>query len=178
MHLEIPEPCHENWNAMTPQEKGSFCDKCCKVVIDFTEMATEKVIEYINGRKNDHVCGRFRPDQIVVPATQKIKPSLPHRAKLFLAALVLVFGGMLFTAFTSTNGTMMSMNDFAVHKSIIDSPTVKTNVPPAKDTLKDVLMGKVEQTPKGEVKCVNTDTTAQHHKLMGKPMMNNTAMPK
>ena len=33
----IPEPCHENWNKMTPQEQGRHCAVCSKVVVDFTK---------------------------------------------------------------------------------------------------------------------------------------------
>jgi hypothetical protein len=34
--LQIPEPCHEDWNKMTPVHKGRFCDSCEKAVVDFT----------------------------------------------------------------------------------------------------------------------------------------------
>ncbi|HET6993111.1 MAG TPA: hypothetical protein VFJ43_17385 [Bacteroidia bacterium] len=49
MHIEVQEPCHENWQNMSPQarkdsfgEKGRHCDKCCKTVFDFTEMRMGK----------------------------------------------------------------------------------------------------------------------------------------
>ena len=34
----IPNPCHEDWNKMTPEDKGRHCSVCDKVVIDFTKM--------------------------------------------------------------------------------------------------------------------------------------------
>lgn len=32
--FQIPEPCSEDWNEMTPTEKGAFCNKCSKEVLD------------------------------------------------------------------------------------------------------------------------------------------------
>ena len=60
--ITIPEPCHEDWNKMTPQEKGRFCDKCEKCVIDFTGLSTQQMFNHINSGKD--LCGRFRPDQL------------------------------------------------------------------------------------------------------------------
>jgi len=60
--ITIPEPCHEDWSKMTPQEKGRFCNKCDKCVIDFTGLSTQLMFNHINSGKD--ICGRFRPDQL------------------------------------------------------------------------------------------------------------------
>ncbi len=93
-HLEIPKPCHENWDMMSKQEQGRHCGVCSKVVMDFTAMSTEKVINFISKRKSESICGRFRPDQI---KSDEIK-STPNRRRVFMAAVFLVFGGMLFNS--------------------------------------------------------------------------------
>jgi len=41
-HLfQIPELCSENWNEMTPTEKGAFCKKCSKEVLDLRALSPE-----------------------------------------------------------------------------------------------------------------------------------------
>ena len=50
----IPKPCHENWEQMTPNEKGRFCSSCSKTVIDFTKPNSFTEIQDF-----ENVCGRF-----------------------------------------------------------------------------------------------------------------------
>jgi hypothetical protein len=70
INLSIPKPCHENWNAMTPSEKGKFCGSCQKTVIDFTEMSDRQIAEFFK-KPPSSVCGRVYNDQlhrdIVIP---------------------------------------------------------------------------------------------------------------
>ncbi len=58
----IPKPCHEDWDKMTPSEKGRFCSSCSKEVVDFTAMNKVDIIDFLE-RKNK-VCGRFKKGQI------------------------------------------------------------------------------------------------------------------
>jgi hypothetical protein len=60
--IEIPKPCNENWNKMTPTEKGMYCSNCKKEVIDFTGFSNYKLAKRIN--QNETICGRFLPSQI------------------------------------------------------------------------------------------------------------------
>lgn len=63
LQLNIAEPCHENWQNMTPQEQGRFCGSCQKTVVDFTMMSDQEVLNYF--LKTDHnVCGRMAEDQL------------------------------------------------------------------------------------------------------------------
>lgn len=65
VHLTIPEPCHENWNQMTPQDKGRFCGSCQKQVVDFTTMTDQQLIRFFTEKKEEgSVCGRFHNDQL------------------------------------------------------------------------------------------------------------------
>ena len=64
IQLHIPKPCHENWNNMTPAEKGRFCGSCQKQVVDFTGMRDEQVIAFFRRETTGSVCGRFMEDQL------------------------------------------------------------------------------------------------------------------
>ena len=62
--LQIPEPCHEDWNKMTPGDKGRFCDSCQKTVHDFTGMSDAQLIAFFKKPSTASVCGRFYNDQL------------------------------------------------------------------------------------------------------------------
>jgi hypothetical protein len=62
--LSIPVPCGEDWGQMTPVERGRHCQRCCKTVVDFTEMSDAEVLRYISENVGAKVCGRLMPDQL------------------------------------------------------------------------------------------------------------------
>ena len=83
--LNIPKPCSENWDNMSPSEKGRFCGSCEKQVIDFT-MMNERQIAVFFKKKNRSVCGRFNADQL--DATYTIpKKRIPWVRYFFQIAL-------------------------------------------------------------------------------------------
>jgi len=72
IQLSIAEPCHENWDGMTPVEKGKFCGACQKQVVDFSNMSDRQVAEFfkkpiMSQSKDGAVCGRFMTDQLDRP---------------------------------------------------------------------------------------------------------------
>lgn len=64
IQLSIPEPCHEDWNAMTQVEKGKFCDSCQKQVVDFSAMSDRQLAEFFKKPSIGSVCGRFMTEQL------------------------------------------------------------------------------------------------------------------
>lgn len=63
MKITIPKPCHENWDLMTPAEKGRFCSVCTKVVRDFTDCSDEEIVSEISNSE-EKICGNFRTTQL------------------------------------------------------------------------------------------------------------------
>lgn len=63
MKIIISNPCHENWENMTPQEKGRFCAVCSKTVRDFTESSDQEVLKAFSHPEDD-ICGRFNETQL------------------------------------------------------------------------------------------------------------------
>lgn len=70
LYLSIPQPCHEDWNKMSPEDKGRLCASCQKVVVDFTSMSDRQLAEFFK-KPQGHACGRFQQEQlerdIVIP---------------------------------------------------------------------------------------------------------------
>ncbi|MCU0436998.1 MAG: energy transducer TonB [Raineya sp.] len=62
--ISIPKPCHEDWQKMTPQDKGRFCGACSKVVVDFTQMTEEEIIRFFQNNQNEKICGNVRKIQL------------------------------------------------------------------------------------------------------------------
>lgn len=71
IQLSIPTPCHENWENMTPVEKGRYCSSCQKQVVDFSSMSDREIAAFFKKPSAGATCGRFLNDQlnrdIVIP---------------------------------------------------------------------------------------------------------------
>ncbi|NML71273.1 TonB-dependent receptor plug domain-containing protein [Chryseobacterium sp. RP-3-3] len=63
MKITIPKPCHENWEMMTPEEKGRFCSVCSKTVRDFAGASDQEIIEVFSHSSED-ICGNFNASQL------------------------------------------------------------------------------------------------------------------
>jgi hypothetical protein len=64
MNISINKPCHENWDAMTPNEQGAFCAVCTKNVIDFSKKTIDEIKDFFSRPKEGRVCGRFSNEQL------------------------------------------------------------------------------------------------------------------
>jgi hypothetical protein len=64
VQLSVDNPCHENWENMSPSEKGRFCGSCQKQVVDFTGMTDAQIAMFFKKPATGSVCGRFMQDQL------------------------------------------------------------------------------------------------------------------
>ncbi len=86
IYLHIPEPCHENWEQMSPAQKGRFCDSCAKQVIDFSSMSDQQILNVLSAAAGK-TCGRFTADQLNRPFQKEI-PFLLSPRKAIVATLL------------------------------------------------------------------------------------------
>ena len=71
---------------MSIQDIGRHCKVFDKVVVDFTSMTDEEVLNYFSKQKGN-ICGRISEDQLY----NSSKFKLPKKLKVFVYSLVLVF---------------------------------------------------------------------------------------
>jgi hypothetical protein len=64
VQLSVNNPCQENWENMSPSEKGRFCGSCQKQVVDFTSMTDTQIATFFKRPSTGSVCGRFMQDQL------------------------------------------------------------------------------------------------------------------
>ncbi|MDU0369916.1 carboxypeptidase-like regulatory domain-containing protein [Hymenobacter endophyticus] len=86
--VAIPQPCRENWAAMTPAAQGRHCAACNKVVVDFTRMTDTEVVAYFT-QTSGQSCGRFRTEQLQRPLRLAIEAPVSRR---WLAVALAVLG--------------------------------------------------------------------------------------
>jgi hypothetical protein len=90
IHVTLPEPCQENWDAMDKVGKGRFCMSCQKTIVDFTAMTDQEMLQFFR-QSVSHPCGWFANDQlnrtIALPRPQRFW--MPHLLRLLLPAFLL-----------------------------------------------------------------------------------------
>ena len=64
--VSVPKPCSENWDKMTPAERGRHCASCNKTVIDFSAFTDRELFDFIS-KNTGSVCGRLSPYQVNRP---------------------------------------------------------------------------------------------------------------
>lgn len=161
LQLTIAEPCHENWDGMTPVEKGKFCGSCQKQVVDFSEMSDRQVAEFFKKPSNGSVCGRFMSDQldreIAIP-----RKRIPWVKYFFHIALPAFLMSMKVSAQKTQGKVKVSTTDtvrIPVHN---DYRTMGMVARPMdkKPVIKDTVVTPIKKpvlTVKGEI-AVNTQT--------------------
>jgi hypothetical protein len=158
----ISKPCSEDWNKMTTEEQGRHCQVCCKTVVDFSKQSNEQIIGFLEKNATAKICGRFRKEQL--QPHKVVKPF--NRYRTFFAALILVFGGMLFSSCSSSNpkheqlmgdvaytpDTLKPQNnsDSAIKKVVIPDSVKKSGGMNIRKTNKPVIVSNLDTIPEPE----------------------------
>ncbi|WP_338812534.1 hypothetical protein V9L05_14180 [Bernardetia sp. Wsw4-3y2] len=127
MKIQIPKPCHEDLNTMSPAERGLFCGSCQKVVIDFSSMTDAEIVDYFKKIGSQKTCGLFSTTQVNrTLQPQKEKTETPRRRFFFkeLAAASV--------AFFITSTTAKSQNDTTQveYNQKIETDSLESIAPP------------------------------------------------
>lgn len=114
--IKIPKPCHENWDTMSPQDKGRFCGSCNKTVIDFTKMDTYQIQDFLQENKDKRICGHIKQTQLdsinlTIPLSLIQQKHSVYKS-FFLAAMI-IMGTTLFNC-SSKNGTPKKIDTIEV----------------------------------------------------------------
>lgn len=146
IQINIPQPCHEDWNSMTPQAKGRFCDACQKCVVDFTGYSDEELYKYFASGKHQNVCGKFNVWQL-----QRHVKSQPVRQNKFRRWFISLSFAFLLSELLSTQAKAQEPTNTEIKKkdnrknggSILGTITDSSNMPAANVTV-IVRQGKTE----------------------------------
>lgn len=118
--VSVPKPCNEDWNTMSPEGLGRFCNVCTKTVTDFTGMTATEIQSYLLTNSGKQICGRFKTEQlenITILIPQKVLFNQTQFRKIFLLALLVTMGTTLLSC-TGNNGKQ------SISKVAIDSDTI------------------------------------------------------
>lgn len=138
--ITIPEPCHENWDKMTPKGNGRFCMSCSKTVIDFTTMLPDEVQHFFIQNQSKNICGRFKKsqlDSITIQIPNQVLYTQMHYSKMFLLALFIAMGTTLFSC-QDKNGNKQKIDKVEV----VEETELENNITKGK-----ALRGKNEIPP-------------------------------
>ncbi len=128
--ITIPKPCSENWNEMTPTQKGAFCKSCEKEVIDFTQ--TTKIELSRKLKKGDDLCGRFTPSQLNTPLPSVSRNQWKRNAALLGFTTLLAVTTPLAAQDTAPHPTEQVPRPIIMgriaHKPVVKTITVNGNI--------------------------------------------------
>ncbi|MGZ3866970.1 MAG: T9SS type A sorting domain-containing protein [Bacteroidia bacterium] len=98
MKISITEPCHENWDAMTPNQQGAFCHSCAKDVVDFSKKSLEEIKNFFSKPQSGRVCGRFEEKQLQELSVEDFVARFTYWnfSKKFAAIFFMAFGLLMF----------------------------------------------------------------------------------
>ena len=87
--IKIANPCHEDWQNMSPNAKGRHCQSCEKTVVDFSIMTDADIISFFKN-KPQNACGRFTAYQL-----EKTYPFVTYSQSMSYTRVAALLAGLL-----------------------------------------------------------------------------------
>lgn len=113
MKFNIPNPCHESWQSMTPDGEGRFCQKCAKTVVDFTRHSRQEFEQYMASQKG-RICGRVPAAFLYQPVSKPGYFNAIERLRIFVLAFLMVFGAASL-GISKSNSTLLQQEITAAY---------------------------------------------------------------
>ena len=158
MNIQINEPCHEDWQAMTPNQQGAFCKVCHKDVVDFSKKSISQIKSFFAEKSEEKICGRFEKKQLVYLSFDDFFASFKYWALSRKFAIIFFFTfGFMSLDVSAQSGTKVGKVAAPTETHLQGEPAIAPT---------PMMQGDVAYTPadtikkhptpiKGKVKCTN-----------------------
>lgn len=151
MNIAINEPCHENWDAMTPNQQGAFCKSCQKNVVDFSKKTLKEIKDFFSQPQEGRVCGRFEQTQLAELSFDDFFSRFRYWSfsRKFAVIFFLSFGFWLFSnEAMAQNEKHMLKGEVAYHEPVktVQKDTTKKKHTEQTNVKQNVIMGKIKCT--------------------------------
>lgn len=84
IRLPIADPCHESWDAMSPTDRGRFCQQCTKQVYEISALTERETRTLLTDKAGERICVRYKCD---TKGNIKFRPERPVAAAMLAVAL-------------------------------------------------------------------------------------------
>lgn len=175
-YIHIAEPCHEDWNNMSPNEQGRHCAQCCKTVVDFTNWETNEIVYYLKANAEKGVCGRFNEQQMntPIPTPEEFVTHIrymPLTEIKRVAAIFLFVFGILAASCNTGDTTGKAIDDTAGQVVIKDTtpqllgkPATVIDTTPVRELMGDTVVCSKPDTvvaPKNDRRSIKGEVTLE-----------------
>lgn len=124
--IEIPKPCHEKWNEMTPTERGRYCASCKKEVLDF-RFSTKHELGLLV-KSNSEICGRFNDKHINQKLSIREKSRLGKLALILSIPTFLTLNSPIFAQKNESQIEFNEINNSTENLNLNDSIVISGNI--------------------------------------------------
>jgi hypothetical protein len=130
--ITLSQPCFQGWEAMPSRAEGRYCGTCDQIVVDFTRMTDQELVDYFQSRSG-RVCGRlssWQTDRIITVAPKPNRRfTLPGIAATLLG-LLLSFTGNAQNAHTVKRELPTTLTPLPTKPIAISPSTTPPLAPP------------------------------------------------
>jgi hypothetical protein len=129
LRIEVPQPCTQNWSAMTPTEQGRFCMSCNKQVFDFTHISDQKILEIL-AIHGGNSCGHFLPSQLNRPLQQRPQAPQLNILQKMIASSLFFINTLVIQAQTTSTKWISPQSQSKVKQEPLTTKRVVANAAP------------------------------------------------